>query len=462
MQALEDEILAYLLIDFSLIEKADVNERLFLRKRNRDIFKAGYELYENNGNRQLDISTLAEKLEKKKISTYDLVEITTGVQKMQPANFGFKVQKLKEKRLVEKIIKGVHEMAKEGKFDVDKTRRYLKEIEKLEIKEIKAKPLSKRTALPVKWLWRNRFPLGTVSLIAGEKESGKSTLCEWIAAHVTTGEDWPDVENNEEGSVIIAQTENDWDRQVVPILDAFKANRDKIFEFDPLENDTTKICDNLRILIRKIGDVRLILFDPITEYVGNLEGNAEIPVRHALKPFFDIAHEFNLAILFVKHLRKAPAGNILEKIGGSGSWVNVPRAVWIVAKDEKDEREERRKFIKGALNLTRETTDLAFSIFNRNGYPFIAWEEEPLDRDEGKSEFMDPEEKEKLTAKAYAKEFILATLEAVEDLNSDDLKETCLSDGISKASYDRAKSELYKQKKVDRFQRGGTWYWKKI
>jgi len=454
----EQRVLSHVLKFPDSIKKLQrLNDKFFSKKDDRKVFKllnSGItsieEIVENFPER--DQKRIEEYLNTRKADSWPV-----PIERIQ------QVIDFDHKKSLEKlIIKSIDNEVKTGKYDFKKIWKLRKKIEDLEIKEVELKPLSERTASPVKWLWKNRFPLGTVSLIAGEKESGKSTLCEWIAAHVTTGEDWPDVENNIKGSVIIAQTENDWDRQVVPTLDAFEANRSKILEFDPPENDTIKICDNLRILIRKIGDVHLVIFDPITEYVGSLEGNAEIPVRHALKPFFNLAHEFNLAILFIKHLRKAPAGNILEKIGGSGSWVNVPRAVWIVVKDEKDEREERRKFIKGALNLTRETTDLAFSMFNRNGYPFIAWEEEPLDRNEGKSEFMDPEEKEKLTAKAYAKEFILATLETVEDLNSDDLKETCLKDGISKASYDRAKSELYKQKKVDRFQRGGIWHWKKI
>jgi len=178
MQELETEILSYLLIDFSLIKKAEVNEHLFLKKKNRDIFKAAYQLFKNNGTHEIDISTLAEKLEKKKIS------------------FSFKVQRFKEKRLAEKVIKEVHEMARTGKFDVEKAKDYLREIQKIgsSSKELNTVKLSSIPSKKVDWLWQNYFPLGRLALISGDPNDGKTYLSLDLSSRITKGTRWPDGE----------------------------------------------------------------------------------------------------------------------------------------------------------------------------------------------------------------------------------------------------------------------------
>jgi len=443
-----------------------INGNFFSSKKNNKIFK----LIKSGKHLVTDITAAFPNKEQPEINKYlmfcmaDTYEIPAT--QLQDAVNGI----LKEKLNIE-ILKLIQKGAqsKTGEYEHKKIKSLHSKIEELNSKgKVELKPLSKRESKPVEWLWESRIPLGTISLIGGGKEVGKSTVTAWIAAQVIKGTDWPDVKNNIKGNVILAQVENDWETQVKPFFEIAGANTDNLFEFDSKSTDTKIIAAELEQHIIKAGNVKLVIFDPITEYVGTLEGNSEIQVRHVLRPFFSLANKYNLSIIIVKHTRKAAAENILDKVGGSTSWVNVPRAVWLVAKDDEDPEGERRKFLIGALNLYHKPTSLAFKFINKSyeisGIPFntpeVVWESEPIHENPNR-QFMDPELKDKLNQSEYAKQFILETLKSVPFMSAYNLKESCLDDGISEATYNRSKARLHKEKKVDRSPAGkkGDWKW---
>jgi len=58
-----------------------------------------------------------------------------------------------------------------------------------------------------RWLWPDRFPVGHVTVLAGEAGSGKSLLAAEIAARVSRGEAWPEAPDpRPAGSVVIAHS----------------------------------------------------------------------------------------------------------------------------------------------------------------------------------------------------------------------------------------------------------------
>jgi hypothetical protein len=44
---------------------------------------------------------------------------------------------------------------------------------------------------PIEWLWKDRFGLGKISMIAGQGSLGKSQVTIDMAARITTGREWP-------------------------------------------------------------------------------------------------------------------------------------------------------------------------------------------------------------------------------------------------------------------------------
>src|SRR5271163_2456183 len=47
-------------------------------------------------------------------------------------------------------------------------------------------------AHPVRWIWEGRIACGHMTLLAGSPGTGKSQISCDVAAHITTGGDWPD------------------------------------------------------------------------------------------------------------------------------------------------------------------------------------------------------------------------------------------------------------------------------
>ncbi|HZX11349.1 MAG TPA: AAA family ATPase [Acidobacteriota bacterium] len=320
MQRLEDEILSYLLIDFSLINKTDINTNLFLKKKNRDIFRASYKLFRNNGTHEIDISTLAEKLEKKKITASELIKITTGTQKLQPANFAFKVQKLKQQRLAQKIIKETDLMAREGKFEIEKAREYLREIESISVKEkpkfenldqfIK-KEIPERESLIEPILGRSE-----ITMIHGRPKIGKSLLTLQIVKRLITGKNWLGFEVHKlKEPILIIQVEIAASLMQQRVKKIFKdtPNIENIIIPEQSRNIFLDQEDGQAHVASLIKDIKpgLVILDPYMKFFST-EENAFKKCR----PFFDFWFEQieinGLSMLFVHHDAKFQEG----KLGG--------------------------------------------------------------------------------------------------------------------------------------------------
>jgi len=316
----ETVILGYLLIDFSLSKKAEVNERLFLKKKNRDIFKAAYQLYQNNGTQEIDITTLAENLEKKRISVYDLIQITTGIPKLQPSNFAFKVAKLKEKRLSQRILKEVHEMAKEGQFPIEKVEGYLKEIKYIARGE---KPKFQNLAqflnmeIPERKILLNPI-LGKseITMLHGRPKIGKSLLTLQIAKSLITGQNWLGFEVHKLNEpILIIQVEIAASLMQERARAVFKDTEgiENVIIPEQSRNvflDQKAGQSHVSSLIKDI-DPGLVILDPYMKFFTT-EENAFKKCR----PFFDFWFEqveaTGLSMLFVHHDAKFQEG----KLGG--------------------------------------------------------------------------------------------------------------------------------------------------
>jgi len=320
MQALEDEILAYLLIDFSLIDKADVNAHLFLKKKNRDIFQAAYDLYKNNGHHEIDITTLAEKLEKKKISAYDLIEITSGTHRLQPSNFAFKIEKLKEKRLAQKILKETNQMAREGKLDdIEKAREYLREIEKLDkateddiskkpgvfigsLEQLKEKEVPKDDPLIENLVFR-----GSLTGVGGVKGSHKSFFANQMALDYSSGYPFLKFKTHGPGRVLLIQQEVSLNHNKLRLNRMQEAgDYDTGERFFPITTTGSQLkltrdkdLSQIKIWIEKY-EPDILILDPLSSF-NEAEENTSRDMSKIVNIFNELKSEFNLGLVFTHH-----------------------------------------------------------------------------------------------------------------------------------------------------------------
>jgi putative DNA primase/helicase len=241
---------------------------------------------------------------------------------------------------------------------------------------------------PVRWLWKDRIALGKITFLVGDPDEGKSCLTTALAAHVTTGNPWPDGAPCDKGSVILISAEDDMSDTIRPRLEACGAELAKVRFIEAVKfckrgkkgERLFSVQEDLHALgktLDKLGDVRLVVIDPISAFLGECDSHVNAEVRGLMGPFAKLAAKHNAAFLAISHLNKGE-GNALYRITGSLAFVALARAAFLLTHDK--EQPERRLLLRIKNNLSPLRSGLAFSIVsNERGLPVLAWEPDPID-----------------------------------------------------------------------------------
>jgi DNA polymerase len=81
----------------------------------------------------------------------------------------------------------------------------------------------------IRWLWRKRFAVGKIGIIAGLPDEGKGQILCYIAARITRALEWPNGEGRAPlGNVIVLSAEEDPSDSLAPRLEAAGADLDRI------------------------------------------------------------------------------------------------------------------------------------------------------------------------------------------------------------------------------------------
>jgi hypothetical protein len=183
----------------------------------------------------------------------------------------------------------------------------LEEFEPVEVEEARRKVRLTRASTikprPVHWAWEERIPVGEITLTPGRGGLGKSTFHADTAAKVTRGR-LPGVFFGTPKPVIIAATEDSWERTIVPRLIVAGANLDMVYRADVVTEEGAEIsltlpadCGDLEIEIMRIG-AALLSLDPLMSTVhSGLDTHKDRDVRVALEPLLRLANRTGIAVL---------------------------------------------------------------------------------------------------------------------------------------------------------------------
>ena len=225
---------------------------------------------------------------------------------------------------------------------------------------------------PKEWLWKGHLLRGAQELFTGAPGIGKSQAHCDLIARVSRGDAWPDgTLGNPPAKVIMITAEDCLDQEVVPRLVAADAALDNVHLLRRVRRDdgTERMfllgedVDQLEREIRNLGDVGLVTIDPITAYMGRVDGYKATDVRAQLAPLQDLAERMNVAFSTITHPPKRSGARGIDQFIGSHAFIAASR-IGHVAVEEVVDREKtgRVLFTNPKNNANARMPTLAYRI----------------------------------------------------------------------------------------------------
>ena len=334
------------------------------------------------------------------------------------------------------------------------------------------------------FLWR-------VKHLAGEPDQGKSLISLYLAACVSRGQRLQgNTEDTEAGEVLMLCAEDDPEITLRPRLEAAGADISKIHLLESvlLKDGAGKSLgerlaqlDNDIISIEKVltdnPEIKLVIIDPISSFLGNANMNREQEVRKALQPLATRARNHGLAVVMVAHFNKnSETRSAMDRVGGAKALISMGRAAWVCVPEPKKETPDgqpmeiqdpdRRLFLKLKGNLApSKIGGLVYSIRtmpveveSKDGtpvvesIPYIVWVGETSDT----AQEVVIEGKSKPRIGDEVKEWLKGVLEAGGGycpVNA--IRDKARMKGYAKTSYYRAANEL----ELEHQRVAGSAYW---
>ena len=193
---------------------------------------------------------------------------------------------------------------------------------------------------------------------------------------------------NPVGSVVLLSAEDDAGDTILPRLKAAGGDPERVIILNSLRRRednsqlTFSLSRDLALLdyeMRARGDVRLVILDPVTAYLGGLHGHSNAEVRELLAPLRELAENRRAAVVGISHLTKKSDAALMYRTMGSVAFVAASRAVWAVGADRREPG--RMLFLPVKCNLRGGATGLAFRIQGSAAdpsVPVLAWEDEAV------------------------------------------------------------------------------------
>ncbi len=330
------------------------------------------------------------------------------------------------------------------------------------------------TPQPIDWLWPGRIARGKITVVAGHPGTGKSQVTSAIVATVTRAGRWPvDGTRAPEGSAVILSAEDDAADTIMPRLIAADADVSRVHIVEAVRAiaadgtpgirgvDLGRDIAALEALLESIGDVALIVVDPITAYLGRTDSHVNAEVRGLLMPLTQLAELYGAAIIAVTHLRKSAASEALLAVTGSLGFVAASRAAYLAVKDASDPA--RQLWLPVKNNLGPDLPGLAYRIVSceiANGIATsrVEWEMEPVMITADNALGAHADHDELRTERDAAAEWLRELL-SIGPVPASEVQNEAKSAGHSWATVRRAKDVIGVCVKRDGFGKGGAWRW---
>ncbi len=340
----------------------------------------------------------------------------------------------------------------------------------------------------IDWLWRGFLAGGKLAMISGNPGTGKSTISTDIAARLTAGATWPNGDKGyQAGSVILLSKEDAPEDTIKPRLKLAGADMSKVYILEGVkkpdftggktveaEFNLDEDLPALENMLNQVRDCRMVVVDPIGNYMGEAKGNDDVSIRKVLAPLAKLAMKYDVAILVIAHLNKNSEKAAIHRTLGSIGFVGICRMVFGAVIDPEDSTKQRRYLLPIKSNIGNDQLGLAYTteteLVGKTEHVKIVWEPEPVTvniDDLGRKKNI-PDNDVDISAIAGDLPISEKLTEAVHwlvwrlaggEMSQKELVKLSHTDGVTKATLDRAKMTLGIQPRRQGFGKKGGWYW---
>jgi DNA repair protein RadA/Sms len=308
----------------------------------------------------------------------------------------------------------------------------------------------------MRFLWEPYLPEGSITILEGDPGEGKSFIAAALATAGSLGRGLPGVKGIFDPWITLLCTAEDSLEHVVSRrLADMQADQGRIFACgERFYVDTPEYLATLREWIVKVRP-RLVVIDPLVAYIsGNRDTNRANQVRDALTPLAELAREFDLAILIVRHLSKGQQGRPIYRGQGSIDFTATARSQLLAGSKADD------KSLTGIVHVKSNYGAKGPSIrYHLDGGRF-EWSDAPCDLAADDILKPEPDGEEKSALRA-ATEYLRERLGDGSRIPAKEMEDDARAQGISKATLHRAKKALDVKSEKQGYGAGKPhlWWW---
>lgn len=233
------------------------------------------------------------------------------------------------------------------------------------------------------YLWFPWIAKGTLTLITGLPELGKTTLLVRILSAVTQGQTIGTEQHGEASRAFVLSSEDNFEVSILPRIKVIGGNPSKLIV--PQEKDERghacrmtfpSDCERLIDAIRKSG-ATLVVIDPLAKYVVAPDLNQEIATREILDSLQHVAQETGASVITSRNFNKSQSGPLLSRINGSAAFRDVPRSILAVTTHPREKGQ--RVLVHAKCSYAEKSRPLNYSLTIMSGQPvFTVGEESDL------------------------------------------------------------------------------------
>ena len=217
------------------------------------------------------------------------------------------------------------------------------------------------------------LPLGSLTIMDGDPGMGKSLVTAELASIVTNGGRFVNGERVRKGRVLFLSPEDEPDRILRPRMEAHGGKVAKVRFMDkPFLLDSHGI-GLLRRELKRHGSI-LAIIDPLSAFIPeSVDMYRANESRGFMRPLAMLARDLNIAILVVRHLRKASTESAIQRGQGSMDFIASVRSGLVVLEHPNDP--ETRVLAQSKANYSKRGPSITFEVTSSDGgaTPKIKW-----------------------------------------------------------------------------------------